>query len=465
MDKQPLFSMVIISKNEENTLPKLLDTLIDFRDRGGEIVVLDTGSSDETISIAKKFGCNVFTDDGREDTKKITNTWHYTLNSLHITKNDLFSIFDKSEIKQRKNVFDFDHVLFDYGTARESAVKCSNSNFVFCPDCDEYWKTLNIDSLNQIIERGAYQIKIPLVYTSLNGDVMCKTAREKYFDKRYFEWKWRIHECPSLKKNVNKKDENNISSTVQSRIVTTKNSINSSINKTVSIDEDVASLYHTQHAADNRRWYLQQMCCLYLEVQKNSQSRFPINPKLQKVEPDDCKWGELSSQHHFWFARELKLNSFNKSALIHLKTVYKRSDIWNIEAAAAAMYIGDIYNSLDHHTKAKIWWWKGYYKAPGTRESIGRILRFAHDHDDKVMSRGILRIIEPIKGVESYIKENVWYPFGENPAAYIPIVGYWAFYYGDKEDKIRGKRYWDSARTISPNNEKIEQDSVFFTTK
>jgi len=50
-------SACIIAKNEEKNLPRLLRSLVNKFD---EIILVDTGSSDKTIEIAKAFGCKVF---------------------------------------------------------------------------------------------------------------------------------------------------------------------------------------------------------------------------------------------------------------------------------------------------------------------------------------------------------------------------------------------------------------------
>ncbi len=56
---RPAFSVAAILRNESRALPRLLDSLADFRARGGEVVVLDTGSSDETVPLAEAAGCVV----------------------------------------------------------------------------------------------------------------------------------------------------------------------------------------------------------------------------------------------------------------------------------------------------------------------------------------------------------------------------------------------------------------------
>ncbi len=444
MERKPLFSMVVIAKNEEETLPQLLNSLKEFIERGGEIVVLDTGSTDNTISVAKNSNCRVFTDDGRENTQKIVNTWHYTLRNIGIDETKFFDIFDSAERERARTTLDINRILFDYGAARKAAVRCTSNDYVFCPDCDEYWKTLDINLINSLINYGYARLKISLVYTSMDGHPVCETSREKYFDRRYFEWKWRIHEAPERR--------NSEISLPSPSIKTGSRQVEQYA--TIDVNKSTALLYHTQHPTNNRQWYLQQMCGLYLESLSCSTSCFHENTNQV--------WGDLSSQHHFWFARELKLNNFFISAIHHLKSVYKRIDTWNIEAAAAAMYIGDIYISLNNEDSAKKWWWKGYYKAPGTREAIGRLLRFAYNNDNKSMAQSLLTLMRSIKGCSSYLREGTWYTNGDNSSSYTAIIGYWAFYYGDDIDKQRAKEYWELASKIDPNNEDIKRNSMFF---
>jgi len=55
-----LLSVAIITKNEEDRLPKTLEAVKDIAD---EIVVVDSGSTDKTVDIAKKFGARVFVEE------------------------------------------------------------------------------------------------------------------------------------------------------------------------------------------------------------------------------------------------------------------------------------------------------------------------------------------------------------------------------------------------------------------
>jgi glycosyltransferase involved in cell wall biosynthesis len=54
-------SVVLITHNEERNLPRTLESVIPLvRDGRGEIIVVDSGSTDRTVEIAQSYGVNVF---------------------------------------------------------------------------------------------------------------------------------------------------------------------------------------------------------------------------------------------------------------------------------------------------------------------------------------------------------------------------------------------------------------------
>lgn len=70
MKKRNMLSVCIITKNEENTLADCLKSIIDIAD---EIIVVDTGSTDRTIEIAKHSGAKVFKRKWNRDFSEIRN--------------------------------------------------------------------------------------------------------------------------------------------------------------------------------------------------------------------------------------------------------------------------------------------------------------------------------------------------------------------------------------------------------
>jgi glycosyltransferase involved in cell wall biosynthesis len=54
-------SVVLITHNEERNLPRTLESVMPLvRDGKGEIIVVDSGSTDRTVEIAQSYGAKVF---------------------------------------------------------------------------------------------------------------------------------------------------------------------------------------------------------------------------------------------------------------------------------------------------------------------------------------------------------------------------------------------------------------------
>jgi glycosyltransferase involved in cell wall biosynthesis len=56
-------SIALITLNEESNLPQTIESVMPLvRDGQGEIIVLDSGSTDRTLEIARSYGANIFTE-------------------------------------------------------------------------------------------------------------------------------------------------------------------------------------------------------------------------------------------------------------------------------------------------------------------------------------------------------------------------------------------------------------------
>lgn len=100
-------SLVMITKNEENNLSKSLLSVVDLVD---EIIVVDSGSTDNTVKIAKDFGAIVEI----REFDSFTNQKNYALSLannewvLHLDADEIVSQELKQEIKQKLDNTKFD---------------------------------------------------------------------------------------------------------------------------------------------------------------------------------------------------------------------------------------------------------------------------------------------------------------------------------------------------------------------
>lgn len=93
--RSPSISVCMIVKNEENFLPKCLESIRDIAD---EIIVVDTGSTDRSIEIARSYGAKVYQYPWENDFSRHRNQ------SLDRATGDWIFVIDADEIIPRKEI-------------------------------------------------------------------------------------------------------------------------------------------------------------------------------------------------------------------------------------------------------------------------------------------------------------------------------------------------------------------------
>lgn len=183
MDTKPRFSVVMIAKNEEKTLPHILDSLKQFKERGGEILLVDTGSTDNTKIIAAAAGVTVFDEPG---------AFSYPIDQEMADKiNSTFIVEGEAPIVKAGDRY------FDFGEARQHAMSLASNDWVLCPGCDEVFKNFDIDRIHEFIDKGFSQLRVDYIWNQdPNGRPRTRFFRDSYlFDRTKWHWSGSIHEC------------------------------------------------------------------------------------------------------------------------------------------------------------------------------------------------------------------------------------------------------------------------------
>lgn len=175
------FSVVLIARNEEKTLPRLIHSLSEFQKRGGEILVCDTGSTDNTAQVARDLGCIV-----------------YEVGDKFVT------IIDEKKAKELNDHFieggeqpivKVGDRLFDFASARNYIADFANTDVIATPDCDEIYTKFDIDAINGAIAAGADQLEYNFVFSHDEfGNEAIKFMHCKFYNRKKLKWQGVVHE-------------------------------------------------------------------------------------------------------------------------------------------------------------------------------------------------------------------------------------------------------------------------------
>jgi tetratricopeptide (TPR) repeat protein len=173
--RAPLFSVVVLTRNEARALPRLLYPLEDFRERGGEVLVMDTGSTDDTIAIARKRGCRV---------EMVNEQFDSVLDSERAA-----AIEERFAKAGEGPLVEAGQRLFHFGEARQHAGSLTVNPFVLQLDASDEVSAFDTDALDGWIgagDVGAFE------YDQLYGNVRLRISR--FYDRRQYHWEGRVHE-------------------------------------------------------------------------------------------------------------------------------------------------------------------------------------------------------------------------------------------------------------------------------
>lgn len=191
----------------------MIGSLKEFQSKGGEILLLDTGSTDNTVKVAEDLGVKVI---GVKDKFKIT-----------IDKELADEINKKFIVDGEMPVVKEGESLFDFASARNYIADFANNDMIATPDCDEIYTKLDLDKVQELIKAGVEQLEYNFVFShDEQGNPVIKFRHCKFYNRKKLSWKGIIHET--------------LVGTAQCMFV----------------DESVIKLEHYQNVETNRTGYL-----------------------------------------------------------------------------------------------------------------------------------------------------------------------------------------------------------------
>ncbi len=175
------FSVVCIARNESKTLPRLINSLKEFQERGGEILIVDTGSIDGTAEIARNLGCKV---------EEVGDRFRITIDE------DLAKqINGRFVVESESPVVVAGESLFDFTSARNFAASLASNDTVAMPDCDEIYTKIDLDKIEEAINNGAEQLEYNFVFSHDQfGNEVIKFMHSKFYNRTKLKWTGVVHE-------------------------------------------------------------------------------------------------------------------------------------------------------------------------------------------------------------------------------------------------------------------------------
>ena len=176
------FSICLIAKDEAKTIPRMVGSLKEFMARGGEIILVDTGSTDGTVQIARGLGCKV-TEAGERFVKAIDR-------ELAEKINERFLIPGEEIIVRGWDRY------FDFSEARNFAASLASNDMISNQDCDETYTRLDIDKIEALIKEGYEQFEYNFVFSRDQfGNEAMKFIQCKFYNRKKQRWTGCVHEC------------------------------------------------------------------------------------------------------------------------------------------------------------------------------------------------------------------------------------------------------------------------------
>lgn len=171
----PHFTVVVIARNESQTLPTLLASLQPFRSAGGLVHVVDTGSDDDTAAVAQRGGCRVHLA-GERFASRLSGAEADRINAL--------AAGGEGPLVQAGQRY------FDFAAARTFATSRAGTDMV-----------LHLDGSDEVLAMDCAAIDARIVQGRA-GALACpvrlgagRFTAVRFYDRRWYRWEGLTHEA------------------------------------------------------------------------------------------------------------------------------------------------------------------------------------------------------------------------------------------------------------------------------
>jgi len=132
------FSIVLVTRNNEERLSLFLDSIDEFINKGIETIILDIGSNDNTINIASQY--NIRIEDGTS--------------FLRVVDEEMSTLINNNFNSSDGNIVNNNDIYIDYSGARNYASSLSSNDMVLMIDINTNKIDLNLLEIEKLILDG-----------------------------------------------------------------------------------------------------------------------------------------------------------------------------------------------------------------------------------------------------------------------------------------------------------------------
>lgn len=177
----PRMSVCVVARNAARTYKPLFTSLREFADRGGDMVLVDTGSTDETVAIYRAFGFRVYS---------VGDAFQITIprDIADRVNADAVALGDEPIIGEGAS-------LFDFASARNYAASLAVNDYILNPDADEAFSVFDIDAVEEAFATASrFQYDFVFDHNPDGTPHLQFITDTRLSDRRYWRWKGHVHE-------------------------------------------------------------------------------------------------------------------------------------------------------------------------------------------------------------------------------------------------------------------------------